>query len=146
MISLMTSLFKGEPDHVVVQFFRYFVMGGLSFLVDFATLYVLYRYGGLHYLAAATAGSLLGLATIYTCSILWVFNERTVKNPCVEFALFAFLGLVGLGVTLLMMFLQVDLLDVPVVPAKLISAAVAFVWNFGSRKLLLFTAFSPKPA
>ncbi len=146
MTALLTMMFKGRSSSALVQFCRYVLIGGCSFLVDFATLVVLYRYCGLHYLAAATVGSLFGLATIYTCSVLWVFNERTVKNPVLEFAVFAVLGVVGMGVTLVVMFLGVDLIGLDVAPAKIVAAGVAFVWNFGSRKLLLFTTFAPKPA
>src|SRR5262249_43560633 len=146
MTALLTMMFKGRSSSALVQFCRYVLMGGFSFLVDFATLMVLYRYCGLHYLVAATIATLVGLATIYTSSIVWVFEKRTVDNRVAEFLIFAGLGAVGMGITVVAMYLLVDHLGTSVPAGKVVAAALAFGWNFTSRKLLLFTAFTPRPA
>jgi len=146
MIALLTTVFKGESSSPVIQFCRYVLVGGLSFLVDFATLFVLYRFVGLHYLVAATIGFLVGLASIYTCSILYVFNHRSLDNPVYEFLVFGLLGVVGLGITLLTMYLLTGVFGAEVLFSKVVAAAVTFAWNFLSRKLLLFTSFSAEPA
>jgi putative flippase GtrA len=141
MQALLTMMFKGESNNALIQLFRYVIMGGISFVVDFSTFYILYQFCGVHYLVAATIGQLLGLATIYTSSIIWVFDERTVKNAYVEFGIFATLGLIGTGITLLLMYLFVGVLELPAIPSRILAAGLAFGWNFLSRKLLLFTSF-----
>lgn len=146
MIAFLTTTFKGESNTPFAQFVRHTLMGGIAFLVDFTTLFVLYRLCGLHYLLAAAIGFLCGLTTIYFSCVCYVFDQRAVKNPIVEFTLFAILGAIGLGITLGTMALLTGMLAVPVLVSKIVAAGITFVWNFLSRKLLLFTPMTPATA
>jgi putative flippase GtrA len=56
--------------------------------------------------------------------------------------LFGALGVVGLGLTELLLYLLSGLLGAPVLLSKVVATAATFLWNFTSRKLLLF---SPRP-
>src|SRR5689334_22397079 len=87
----------GPSDSTAVQFFRYVFVGGLAFVVDFGTLYILTSRAGLHYLVSAAVAFLLGSVANYVLSRMWVFPHRTLQNTTVEFAVFALIGLVGLG-------------------------------------------------
>src|SRR5579884_2028883 len=105
MNSKLASLVVGETDRAAVQLFRYALVGGLAFVVDFGTLFVLKEYAGLPYLWAAAVSFLFGLSTNYALSVTWVFDKRAVKNRQVEFVIFALLGVLGLGLNELTMFL-----------------------------------------
>ena len=59
----VTSLFTGQTDSPTVQVFRYTLVGGLAFVVDYTSLVLLKEVAGLHYLSAAAVAFLLGLAT-----------------------------------------------------------------------------------
>jgi putative flippase GtrA len=137
------ALFKGETNDTLVQLFRYLLVGGLAFVIDFAALYLLHRFAGLHYLLSAALAFGLGLATNYSISILWVFDQRSVKNPLVEFAIFGALGVMGLGITELTLYLLTGLLGFDVMLSKALATAITFAWNFASRKILLFS-FPPR--
>lgn len=121
-----------------VQFFRYVVVGGLAFVIDFSTLALTNRVLGLHYLIATAIAFVAGLAFNYVLSTLWVFSHRTMKSAWAEFAVFAAIGLVGLGMSELMMWALVSGLAVAVLVAKVFVTGVVFLWNFGVRKVLLF--------
>ena len=146
MTALLTVMFRGESSNSLVQFFRYSLIGGLAFFLDTGILFALHHLAGLHYLLAATIAFTSGTALTYTCSVLWVFDHRTVKNRAAEFVLYATLGVVGLGITLATLYVLTGVLGIHLLASKVVATAITFAWNFLSRKLLLFTSFSPEPA
>jgi putative flippase GtrA len=120
---------------------RYLAASALALGVDFGAYSGLIRLAGVDYLVAAPIGFSLGLATIYLLSVRWVFSHRRMKDARAEFALFALLGLAGLAINQAVIFTGVEWLRLPPEAAKLASAGVVFCFNFGSRKLLLFTRY-----
>lgn len=136
--ALVRRLLVGDEDGLLIQLFRYSLVGGLAFVVDFGSLFAFTEYAGLHYLAANALAFLLGLTTNYLLSISWVFSRRTLDNRTGEFAVFAGVGLVGLGINEGIMWLMTDLVGMYYMGSKVVSTGVGLVWNFGARKALLF--------
>ena len=126
------------PGTLFGQFARYLVVGALAFVLDFSTLYALTRFAGLHYLASAAFGFALGLLANYCLCRLWVFDRRTLSNTRVEFAIFALIGLAGLGLNEAVIWFFTEALRFHYLVAKLFSVAVVLLWNFGVRKAVLF--------
>jgi len=120
---------------------RYLGASALALAVDIGVYSALIRLAGVYYLVAAPIGFALGLATIYALSVRWVFSHRRLTDARTEFALFALLGLAGLAINQGMVYAGVEWLALGYEPAKLVSAGVVFCFNFGSRKLLLFTRY-----
>jgi putative flippase GtrA len=139
MIRSFTPLFIGETDNAVVQLFRYALVGGLAFVIDFGCLFTLKEFGGLPYLWAAAFAFILGLFTNYVISVAWVFNKRAVNNRQIEFVIFALLGVLGLGINELSMFVLTGIVGFHYLASKLVSTAITFSWNYLSRKVLLFS-------
>ena len=121
------------------QFLRYGAAGALAFGIDLATLYLLLEHARLHYLLAAAMAYALGIAFHYLLAIRWVFDFRRMARWQHEFALYALVGVLGLGLNLLVIGLLVDRAGVPVLAAKLAAGALIVLFNFGARKVLLFT-------
>ncbi len=117
---------------------RYFLASGIALMVDAGSLYLLTQFVGIHYLNSAAIGFLLGLATIYVLSIRWVFTKRRVKKTHHELVLFAVIGIGGLGINELGMYLLTDILLFHFMVSKMLVTALVFTWNFSIRKLLLF--------
>lgn len=124
---------------LVRQFAQYVVVGGLAFCIDFATLFLLAKYSGFHYLVAATAGFLLGLLANYLLCIAWIFDQRTLDNRSHEFVIFAAIGIVGLALNNLIIFGMTEWVGIHYLHSKLVAAALILMFNFGLRKSLLFT-------
>ena len=123
------------------QFLRYLATGGLAFVVDFA-LFTLFLYTfKWHYLLANLVGLTAGLIINYALSILWVFSacKRTFeKQRIAEFTLFTLVGIAGVGINQLFMYLMVDGISLNEMLSKIVAAALVLLWNFGVRKLMLF--------
>lgn len=116
---------------------RYFVASLIALLVDMSSLLLLSQF--MHYLWAATVGFLLGAATSYLLSVRWVFRHRRLAAfPKTEFAAFAAVGVVGLGINNLAIFVAVEHVGLSLLAAKAVAAVLTFSFNFGLRKWGLF--------
>ena len=123
------------------QFFRYLVTGGLAFVADFGLFALCLYVCEWHYLLANLVGLVAGLVLNYAMSIVWVFTacRRTLeKQKVMEFVLFALVGIAGVGINQLLMYLMVDGLSLNEMASKMIAAVLVLMWNFGGRKLMLF--------
>ncbi len=123
------------------QFVRYLVTGGLAFAVDYGLFVLCYDKFGLHYLIANLVGLVAGLVINYIMSVVWVFSEckRVLENKkTAEFGIFAVVGIAGIGINQLLMYLMVGNLDWNAKVSKIVAAALVLMWNFGARKLMLF--------
>ncbi len=128
------------------EFFRYALVGGLAFLVDYGTLFLFREliltgesYWELFFSTAA--GFVTGLVTNYVLSLLFVFrrsensgNGKTVLG----FIVFTVIGIIGLGLTELIMYLGTELMHISYMIVKIAAAAIVLVWNYAGRKLLIF--------
>lgn len=130
------SLFA--PSSVVQQLFKYVVVGGLAFIVDYTTLFIITQFIGLHYLLAATIGFLLGLVINYLLCIGWIFDQRTIENTKLEFTVFTLIGFAGLGLNNGIMFVAADWGGIHYLLAKLLAAAFVLIFNFLLRRHFLF--------
>ena len=136
---LIEKLLKGPSGDLRIQAFRYLVSGGTAFLVDTALLALLTEAFGTRYLLLWTGIAFaVGLGITYLFSIRWVFDKRNVHNRKVEVAVFALIGLIGLGLTELLMWLFAGRAGLHYLPSKLLTTALVFIWNFAAKKLLLF--------
>jgi putative flippase GtrA len=120
---------------------RYLAASALALAVDFGTYVALIRLGGVYYLIAAPIAFALGLGVIYLLSIGWVFGERRLADSRLEFAIFAVVGIAGMGLNQLVVHAGVERFLFSFEFAKLVSAAAVFCFNFVSRKALLFTKY-----
>ena len=135
---LFHKLFYGSTDKLLVQFVRYFFVGGFAFVVDFGLLYILTEYARLHYLLSATLSFISGLLVNYIISCIWVFSNSKFKNRLVEFLFFAAIGVVGLLLNDALIWLFTDCIGTHYMFSKIVAAAIVYLWNFFARKYLVF--------
>lgn len=121
-----------------IQFFRYVFVGGCSFLVDAGVLWLCVQMG-LHYLFAACFGFVAGLLFNFFLSRALVFRAQTARvGRALEFAGYALIGLVGLGLTEILLYFCTEIVLLHYMISKVIASAVVLFWNFIARKLLLY--------
>jgi putative flippase GtrA len=131
-------IFIGETNSTFLQLFRYTFVGGAAFIADFGILYILTEYFKIHYLISAGISFILGLLINYFLSVKWVFNSRAMKNRTLEFLLFTLIGLIGLGLNELFLWILTDVLLIYYLLSKIFTAIIVYFWNFFARKFLLF--------
>lgn len=124
--------------HLLIQLIRYFISGGVAFVVDASLLYILTEWGGLHYMWSTVISYSVGLVITYLFSIFWVFDHRSVNNKAIEFSVFALIGVMGLGLTSLLMWLFTSKMGLFYLLSKIITTVLVFIWNFVAKKFLLF--------
>ncbi len=135
---LIQRLFLSPTNHWFIQLFRYCFVGGFAFLVDYGLLVLFTEVFGLHYLVSATISFIAGLIVNYFLSICWVFRKSKLKKKWAEFIVFSIIGIVGLILNNLFLYVLTDPLHVHYMISKLITTALVMVWNFGARKIILF--------
>lgn len=120
---------------------RYFAASAIALAVDLGTLSVCLRL--LHFSLgwSASIGFTIGALVAYLLSIRWVFRQRAFADaPAVEFLAFVGIGVAGLGITQLLLWLGVIKLHLLPELVKLAAAVVTFAFNYLVRKTLLFAA------
>ena len=133
------KLIKGRTGDIRIQLFRYLVSGGTAFLVDTALLALLTECFGRERLLLWTAIAFAaGLLVTYLFSIHWVFDNRSMDNRAAEITVFALIGITGLGLTELLMWLFADKAGLHYLIAKIVTTVLVFFWNFAAKKIILF--------
>jgi len=116
---------------------RYFVVSVIALAVDMGSLLLLA--GFMHYLWAATFGFLLGALVSYGLAIRWAFRHRRLAaSPRIEFLAYALIGVIGLGINNLVIYVAVESVALALWLAKIAAAAITFAFNFAARKWGLF--------
>jgi putative flippase GtrA len=121
------------------QFAQYVLAGGLAFAFDFTALFLLTESVGVHYLVSASLAFLIGLATNYLLCIAWIFDHRAQKNQAYEVAIFSLIGLAGLLLNNLVMFLLTEFVGLHYLISRAQAAVLILLFNFSLKRFLLFS-------
>ena len=138
LLSVIEHLLKNKTNNTLIQLFRYTFVGGIAFIFDFSTLYILTEYFNIHYLISAAIAFLLGLTINYFLSIMWVFQKRSLKSKYIEFIVFALIGIIGLTLNEFIIWFFTEIVNIHYLLSKLISTVFVYLWNFFIRKYFLF--------
>lgn len=132
------TLFQAGTGNSVVQLFRYAMVGGSTFLVDYLLLLGLTA-AGAPTVPASGVSFAVGIFCNFLLTKFFAFKsvDPTVKGAG-EVAVFLVISLVGLGLTMVLMHWFADRLGLPVPLAKPVSALLVFLWNFLGRKMILY--------
>jgi len=123
---------------LAAEFVRYGLVSGLCLGIDFSVLIALTEWLHVHYLVSSAIAYTAGLVVNYVLSVAWVFRQRAMKNPMAEFAVFAGVGLTGLGLNQLLMWAFTSGLGFPYQLSRVISAGFGYIWKYVVRKITLF--------
>ena len=118
---------------------RYSIVSAIAYAADILTLFVLTDVLGVFYLSSAAIAYILGTAINYGLSVTLVFNKRRMDSRTREFLVFALVGVTGLGITELLIWLMVDYASTHYLLAKIVSTSFIFLAKFIVRKYLLFS-------
>lgn len=138
-LNSLWSVFVQKPtNNTFVQLFRYTFVGGFAFVIDFSSLFILTEAFHIHYLVSAAIAFLIGLLINYSISVKWVFNQRKLTSRKNEVLIFAGIGVVGLGLNEVIIWLCTEIFLFHYLVSKIVSAVLVYLWNFFVRKFSLF--------
>ena len=151
------ELFIGQTSHTGIQFFRSLFVCGIATVVDMLVMILFRELLFVPEWIAAMFGFIAGLAVNYIVSTFWVFAKAKVKNRIIDFIGFAVIGVIGLGLTQLIiepfamegMFGQGIFISwrifgglLPVdkyyIVGKVLAVVIVYMWNFFARKFILY--------
>jgi putative flippase GtrA len=139
---LTTRLELLRPKLIVLfhESWKYFLVSALSLVVDLALFWILVEKAHVFYLIANVASVSTGLIVNYALSVALVFKERRLKSRWAEFAGFVVIGVLGLAVNEAGVAILIGMARLPIVIGKVGAAGISFIFNFGVRRAVLFTA------
>ncbi len=140
-----------EPTHSsLLQLVRFGLTGVLAMICDYSVMLSLFKFAHLNHALAVAAGYSVGLVVCYLLSIYWIFPSRNMSDPKKEFTIFVIIGVVGLGLTEIIVHYVLMALDanaalaerfdraVLLSGARFVAIVIVFFFNFVARKALLF--------
>lgn len=126
------------------QFLSYFCVGGVSALVEWTLFALLLYLLDMSYPVATTLAFIVSTTTNWYLGRTFTFKDsEAYKGKSVKEYLLVFLvSAIGLGFNILLMYFFVDILGMNTkimqTSAKVISTGIVFMWNFLSRKFLIY--------
>ncbi len=134
MKKLIYKMFIEKTDNSLLQFIRYFFVGGVAAVVNIGMLFIFTDVCHIYYLVSNIISFTLGLIVNYILSKLLVFQDKVSLSTSKEFIIYAIIGVVGLGIDTLLMSIFTDTFNIYYMLSKIISTLLVFIWNFGARK------------
>jgi len=133
---IIKTTFLTPTTNTIIQFIRYAFVGGIAAIVNIGTLYILTDMFNIYYLLSNIFGFAAGLTINYILSTKFIFNsEKRIKKD-VEFSLYATIGVVGLVLDTVLLWILTDLGKIYYLLSKIASTVIVFIWNFGARKMM----------
>ena len=126
-----------RSNKLLRQIFRFAVVGGLAFVVDFGLLLLLTEVAHINYLVSATIAFIVSVLVNYVLSVYWVFDRSKQRNSTLKIILFFVLATCGLFINNAIMWFSVEILAISYIIGKLVATFVVMVFNFVTRKILL---------
>lgn len=122
---------------LVSQFFKFAIVGIVSFALDYVILFVMTDVFKVYYLLSSFISLSVSLLVNYWLSMKFVFQCKEEMSKHRKFSVFLLLSVIGIVLTQYIMENLVERFHVYYMLAKVIATMVVTMWNFVSRKVFL---------
>lgn len=126
-----------QTEKLLIQIFKFGIVGGIAFFIDYAVLFCCKEFLGLNVLLSAAIAFIVSVIYNYIASIKWVFNVNKEKSAKKNFIIFIVLSIIGLIITEIIMWIGSDLVGINYLLVKIFATAIVMVFNFITRKIFL---------
>lgn len=120
-----------------LQIFKFVIVGGLSFVLDFILYYIFTRFLSINEMTSQVMSFSISLIFNYMMSMRYVFVSKDSLKKHHEFMIFVTLSVLGAGLNWLLFYLMVYVLSINDLITKIVVAGIVMVFNFVTRKLFL---------
>lgn len=125
------------------QFISYFGVGGVSALVEWIVFSILEYLLDLPYMVATVISFLVSTTTNWILGRTFTFKNSDYKDKRTKELLLVFLvSAIGLAINMLLMLIFVEFIGMQTnlmkIVAKVMSTGIVFMWNFLSRKYIIY--------
>ena len=139
-----------KQKSLIFEFMRYVVVGGVAFLADAGTMALVKELffkddcTAWQMALCVAAGFVVGLAVNYLLSNWFVFRsaaQREKGQNVGAFLIYAVVGLIGFGITELLMWLGVMAVGPDglwYLAIKCVVAGIVLIWNYIGRKIFVY--------
>lgn len=125
-----------ETHNGYIQLFRYALVGGGAFLIDFS-LYCLLVRNRVHYLLAGILAFTVSFLFNFGCSRRLIFSAAT-ENAAGELLPVLFISVLGLLLTELLLFIGIAKLGLNIWLSKVLASIIVLFWNYFARKFFVY--------
>lgn len=122
---------------LIKQLFRFGIIGGLAFVIDYSILYICTEFLGIHYLISTFIAFSISTIFNYIASVKWVFDVDQSKSATKNFITFVVFSIIGLILNEIIMWFGVEHLHMYFMIVKIGATAIVMVFNFVTRKIFL---------
>lgn len=120
-----------------LQIFKFVIVGGLSFVLDFILYYIFTRFLSIGEMTSQVMSFSISLIFNYMMSMRYVFVSKDSLKKHHEFMIFVTLSVLGAGLNWLLFYLMVYVLSINDLITKIVVAGIVMVFNFVTRKLFI---------
>ncbi len=124
-----------KTENLLIQIFKFIIVGGIATLIDFILLFVFKEIVHLQVIISNTLSFCISLIYNYIASVRWVFDVNRDKDPKKNFLIFLIFSIIGLAINDFIMYLLINKLSTFI--SKIIATAIVMIFNFITRKMFL---------
>ena len=133
LIGVDNKLNYVKVKNFVQEIIRFSLTGGICFLIDYGIMVLLKEVCGVNYLLASIISFTISVFINYFMCIFWVFDSAN-KSDRKTIMIFISTSVIGLLLTILLMWIMVDILDIYYMISKIISTIIVTIWNYVTKK------------
>lgn len=122
---------------IIHQLFRFGIVGGIAFLIDFGCLWFLHSVCGIAVLISNVLSFTISTIFNYIASVKWVFDVNQEHSQQRNFIIFVVFSVMGLALNELVMWLCTDKMAIHYLISKIVATAIVMIFNFITRKMFL---------
>ena len=137
MLKFFHIKLKPKHEKLFIQIFKFGIVGGTAFVIDFVFLYLFREFLHFPVILANTLSFCISVIYNYIASVKWVFDVNKEKNAKKQFIIFIIFSVIGLLLNDLIMWISVDFLSIYYLLAKIIATFIVMIFNFVTRKIFL---------
>ncbi|MDD5769716.1 MAG: GtrA family protein [Candidatus Gracilibacteria bacterium] len=121
-----------------IVFIKYSIVGVSSTLVDLVFLYIFVDIFKINLYFGVVFSFLLAVINGFILNKIWTFQNKSNKYKR-QFAKFLLVSIIGLFLTLILMYIFVDFLNVYYLFSKVFTSIIVLFWNYFGNRFWTFT-------